>query len=91
MLGFPKDYPDAKKILLSVNYRSRPEIVEAASQLVMHNATRFRKSLSAAAGPGGRIVAKAFADPAEEGRQVVKELQEYHRQGICLLYTSRCV
>lgn len=82
MLGFPKDYPDAKKILLSVNYRSRPEIVEAAGQLVMHNETRFRKSLSAAAGPGGRIVAKAFANPAEEGRQVVKELQEYHRQGI---------
>ncbi|WP_434309345.1 ATP-dependent helicase [Hominifimenecus sp. rT4P-3] len=82
MLGFPKDYPAAKRILLSVNYRSRPEIVQAASQLVMHNETRFLKQLSAAASPGGKLIGKAFCNPAEEGRSVVKELQDYHRQGI---------
>ncbi len=82
MLGFPKDYPDARQILLSVNYRSQPELVRATSQLVMHNEARFPKELSAAAGPGGTLAVKAFPHPAEENRQVVRELQEYHRQGV---------
>ncbi len=82
MLGFPKDYPAAKQILLSVNYRSRPELVRATSQLVLHNRARFPKQLTAAAGPGGTLTVRSFANPAEENRQVVRELQEYHRQGI---------
>ncbi len=82
MLGFPQDYPEAKQLLLSVNYRSRPELVRASGQLIQHNEARFSKKLSAAAGSGGTLTVRAFSNPAEENRQVIRELQEYHRQGI---------
>ena len=51
MLAFPKDFPGTRMILLSVNYRSEPEIVEASLSLMDHNRERYRKKLrSAAAG-----------------------------------------
>lgn len=47
MLNFPKQYPDVKKIYLTVNYRSEEEIVRAADRLIRHNRKRFEKELRA--------------------------------------------
>lgn len=47
---------EAEVITLSVNYRSHSEILEAASQLIGENTNRIPKALSAAKGPGGRIL-----------------------------------
>ena len=41
MLGFTKDYPQAKQTLLGINYRSTAQIVEAAGRLIRHNKTRY--------------------------------------------------
>ena len=45
MLNFQKDYPNAKRVLLNVNYRSGRDIVEMAGKLVAHNKTRFLKQV----------------------------------------------
>lgn len=45
MLGFEKSYPQAKKVLLDINYRSPKEIVESSLCLISHNAQRFEKKI----------------------------------------------
>lgn len=45
MLGFEKSYPKAKRILLDINYRSHPLIVEASIRLISHNTQRFQKEI----------------------------------------------
>lgn len=47
MRNFPKDYPDAGIVSLQVNYRSTPEIVQAAGKLIAHNGNRFPKDIRA--------------------------------------------
>ena len=45
MLGFPNDYPGAKIIQLSDNYRSTPAIVAASGAVISVNKKRYRKAL----------------------------------------------
>ena len=45
MLGFPNDYPRAKIIQLSDNYRSTPAIVAASGAVISVNKKRYRKAL----------------------------------------------
>lgn len=45
MLGFERDYPEAKKVCLSQNFRSRPEILEKAGLLIGKNKERFAKKI----------------------------------------------
>lgn len=47
MRNFPKDYPDAGIVSLQINYRSTPEIVQAAGKLIAHNGNRFPKDIRA--------------------------------------------
>lgn len=47
MLHFEEDYPNAQRILLSRNYRSRADIVESSLQLIAHNQKRFMKEIEA--------------------------------------------
>ncbi|MBP5608009.1 MAG: ATP-dependent helicase [Lachnospiraceae bacterium] len=47
MLGFPKDYPEAERVVLKDNYRSTTPIVGAALRLVGNNRARFIKKLKA--------------------------------------------
>ena len=93
MLGFPRDYPSAKTVLLGVNYRSSMEIVETASRLIQNNKKRFDKKLEAARGHGKPVVTCAGKDPQAETLQIVKEIQEYVRAGfrledIAILYRT---
>jgi len=52
MLGFTKDYPDAKTVLLGTNYRSTRQIVDTASALISRNTKRYEKKLTAFRGDG---------------------------------------
>ena len=50
MRNFPGDYPEAKIVSLQVNYRSTPEVVQAAGRLIACNQNRFPKDGRAARG-----------------------------------------
>lgn len=45
MLHFSKEFPDARQLLLDVNYRSVEPIVQASLQLINHNKERFFKEI----------------------------------------------
>lgn len=47
MLRFPSDFPHAKVIQNSTNYRSFPGIINLANNLISHNSDRFQKDFLA--------------------------------------------
>ena len=65
MLGFEKDYPNAIRILLDVNYRSDAYIVAAANHLIVHNTARFPKKIRASHQAAFPVLLKPCRDPAE--------------------------
>lgn len=81
MLGFEKDYPKAKRVLLNVNFRSTSEIVETAGRLIVHNKTRFPKKIIAQKGHGRPVTTRMWQNPQEETREMVRELADYAKAG----------
>ncbi len=51
--NFERDWPEAKIILLEENYRSTPEIISAANQLIAKNKAQKPKTLWTKNDPGG--------------------------------------
>lgn len=47
MKDFLHNYPDCKQVLLDINYRSVPQIVEASQKVIAQNKNRFSKELRA--------------------------------------------
>ena len=93
MLGFEKDYPQAKRVLLGINYRSTSNIVDYAGRLIRHNKTRFEKKIRAARGAGRPVTTVGFADAPTETRTIIKEIQDYVQMGyrlsdIAVLYRT---
>ncbi len=82
MLGFENDYPDAKRILLSNNYRSKKEIVSFAKHVIDHNKERFCKDITAANGPGGHTFYYRAEDPVKEYSQVIRNIIKEIKSGI---------
>lgn len=82
MLHFPEDYPDCRKILLNVNYRSVKPVVDHAGLLIGQNEIRYRKALTSARGEGPEPVFAQVKNLQEENDRVMRELQQYHRNGI---------
>ena len=80
MLGFTKDYPDAKTIVLDVNYRCSQSIVESALRVIKNNKERYEKQLRAANEKGEGVSVKMFNDMREEYDTLIKEVYKYHRQ-----------
>ncbi|MCD8083767.1 MAG: ATP-dependent helicase [Clostridiales bacterium] len=93
MLGFGKDYPQMKQVLLGVNYRSTSMIVDAAGRLISHNRTRFQKEIHAARGAGRPVATCAWPDARAETKGIVEEIQDYVKMGyrlsdIAVLYRT---
>lgn len=93
MLGFPTDYPDAKQIVLHINYRCRKNIVSCAHQLIANNQMRFSKEISAASKKDGMIRKLLFPNPEKEAVFVAEEvermLQSSPTDTIGILYRNR--
>lgn len=93
MLGFTRDYPQAKTVLLGTNYRSTREIVDTASMLIGHNSKRYEKKLTAAKGAGKPVVTTMSSEPQEETLRIVEEMKDYVSAGyrledIAVLYRT---
>ncbi len=81
MLGFERDYPEARKVLLDVNYRSTKTIVETAGRLIAHNKTRFPKEIRAEQGMGAPVRTCLYPDAKDEALAVVKEILAWRDGG----------
>ena len=75
MLGFERDYPGAKKVLLDINFRSTPEIVDTAGRLIRHNRRRFEKEIRASRPSGKPVNTVVCPDPAKEAAYIAREIK----------------
>lgn len=76
MLGFPKDFPETKQVILNTNYRSGREIVETAERIISGNKKRFEKKMQALKGAYGSIEICRFEDQREENRHIIRIIRE---------------
>lgn len=82
MFQFREDYPDAKQILLDVNYRSTSNIVNNALKVIGNNERRFDKKISPARGSGAFLHVQELKDPNEEAQYVVDEIGKRIESGV---------
>lgn len=76
ILGFEKDYPEAKVIKLEQNYRSKGNILKAANDVIKNNAERKRKILRTENEDGERIkIYRAYSD-MEEANYVASQIRK---------------
>ena len=79
ILDFEKDYPEAKVIKLEQNYRSTANILDAANQVIAHNATRKEKALWTEAGEGEAIKLFLAGDEREEAAWICDHIHKLHQ------------
>ncbi len=84
MLGFQKDFPRARRVVLNVNYRSSSEIVDSARNLILHNTKRFDKEITAMRGSRVPVSFKLFENVHEECQDILRALAFYQAKGIPL-------
>ncbi len=79
ILDFEKDYADAVVIKLEQNYRSTANILDAANQVIAHNAGRKEKALWTEQGEGEKIKLFVGGDEREEAAWVADRIRHLHR------------
>lgn len=76
MLNFPKDFADSKTVLLDVNYRSTPNIIEASTRLISRNKERYNKAISAHKDKGDNIEILQYKTLKEENEGILKLISD---------------
>lgn len=76
ILGFDKQYEDAKIVKLEQNYRSTQTILDAANSVISHNDTRHGKSLWTDNGIGESIHIRKLSDHDAEARFITTTVNE---------------
>lgn len=81
ILQFKDDYPGAKEVVLTENYRSGQEILDLAYRFIRHNdpnrleeKLKINKQLSSQAKTSGEICARCFAEAPAEAAFVAGEI-----------------
>ena len=78
---FMNDYKDSKVISLSKNYRSTPQIVEAAHRLIKHNTSHMGTAFETDNNNGESIKCSSFKDQYEEAKWVGKTSKRFIDEG----------
>ena len=73
---FERTFPGARVLTLPVNFRSRPEIVEAAGRVIRWNADRRDLRMRAARPAGGAVDRAALADWGEQAAYVCRRARD---------------
>ncbi|MEM9586051.1 MAG: UvrD-helicase domain-containing protein [Planctomycetota bacterium] len=74
ILDFEKDYPAVKTVRLEQNYRSTPNILRVADQLIRHNRRRKAKSLFTDQEEGEMVQMRLYQDGHEEADDIADQV-----------------
>ena len=75
ILEFDKQFPGAKVVRLEQNYRSTPQILDAANGVIAHNTKRHKKTLWTGAAPGEKLRFVVAEDPEAEAKFIAEEIE----------------
>ena len=84
ILSFEKDWPNATIVKLEENFRSTPNVLESADNLIAANQKRKPKVLIPTRPRGEDIVITGFEDEKEEAQGIVQKVKELTQGGISL-------
>ena len=82
ILEFEKDFPDCRVIKLEQNYRSTANILDAANQVIAHNAGRKEKALWTQCDPGDKVGLYHAMDERDEAAFTALMSKKLISQGI---------
>jgi len=74
ILDFEKDYPNVKTVRLEQNYRSTPNVLRVADQLIRHNRRRKPKKLFTENEEGVPVILRFYEDGYQEADSIVDEI-----------------
>lgn len=75
ILRFQEDFRDAMVIKLEENYRSTPQILQAANAVIRHNQERFPKKLRATRNSGEGVRFYQARDEYDEVRYIIRQIE----------------
>ncbi len=81
---FLSQYPGAKEIFLETNYRSEPQIIRYAANLIRHNKERFQKKFLSSRQGAGKITNVEAVDVIQQADEVVKCIEQYKKRNVPL-------
>ena len=84
MKDFMQDYPEAKRILLDINYRSNAHIVKGALRVIGHNKDRYEKKIQPFREAQETVHVQETLNPLDESKYILKEIQKYMKKGVDL-------
>ena len=82
MLNFSKDFPSAKVIHLSINYRCPKEVVQMAGRLIRCNKNRFDKQIESAGADGVTLRLAKFETLQEENQALIGLIRQKAAEGV---------
>lgn len=82
MQEFVKDFPDAKQLLLNVNYRSTAHIVNSALRVIGNNKNRYPKEIRAHQEADQTVHVQEVRNPFEESKYIVAEVRKQLKAGV---------
>lgn len=83
-VNFLERYPNAKKIFLEINYRSEPQIVKLASNVIQNNVERFPKKFKASKTGKAKVLVYSMDYSMTQTDAVVNKIKSYQADGIPL-------
>ncbi len=84
ILSFPKDFPGTKVFRLETNYRSTPDILDLANDVISKNANQFPKELKSVRPPFMKPTLAVAASAAQEAEFVAQRILELRDEGMPL-------
>ena len=81
ILEFEKDFPGCFVVKLEQNYRSTGNILDAANQVIAHNAGRKEKALWTEADAGDKIRLYCAQDERDEAAWVCRQIENWKKSG----------
>jgi len=85
IMEFPKRYPDSRLYRLELNYRSTPEVLHLANDIILKNEQQFKKTLTATRpSMQWKPAVVPLRDAAQQSDFVAQRILELQEEGISL-------
>ncbi|TYZ30278.1 AAA family ATPase [Selenomonas caprae] len=82
LLDFDQAFSPTKTIYMMENYRSTPEILAVANDLIAHNRNRIEKDLQPTLPCGESVLCASNASPEEEAKWIAQEIAKLHEREV---------
>ena len=82
LMDFEKNFPGTRTILMMKNYRSTPQILAAANQLISRNRTRIKKDLRPTLPDGPKVLWHHGETEAEEAEWIAAKMRRLSEEGV---------